>query len=100
MLIILILILMLIGTFCARTKNIVENHTTLLVSHVKNAKTNYVLHFISCIAYYLVYSQRNAIDIFTTTLSSTRSFYMHIPLVLGKILTIIKVGSNRPQPLS
>ena len=37
---------MLIGT---RTKNIVENHATLVVSHVKNAKTNYVLHFICCI---------------------------------------------------
>ena len=27
----------LIGTCCARTSNIVENHTTLVISHVENA---------------------------------------------------------------
>ena len=39
----------LIGTCCARTSNIVENYTTLVVSNVNNAKTNYALHFICCI---------------------------------------------------
>ena len=36
----------LIGTFCASKANMVEKRTTLVVSHVENAKTNYVLHFI------------------------------------------------------
>ena len=34
----------LIGTLCAITANMVEKRTTLVVSHVENA--NYVLHFI------------------------------------------------------
>ena len=41
--------MVLIGTCCARTPNIVENDTTLVVSHIENAKTNYLLHFICCI---------------------------------------------------